>query len=100
MNLKKFCLDNNLGNVINISKLPGGLMHKMFKVEASIGVYAMKVLNPEVMSRSDAYNNFIISEKISNLAKDNGIIVSSALLINGNYLTKYDDIYYMVFDFC
>lgn len=99
MNLKNFCIGNNLGNVINISKLSGGLMHKMFKVETDKGIYAIKVLNPEVMSRSDAYNNFVVSETISNLVKNNGIIVSSALLINGNYLTKYDDMYYMAFDF-
>ena len=99
MNLKKFCIDNNLGNVTGISKLSGGLMHKMFKVETDKGTYAIKILNPEVMSRGNAYDNFVISEKISNLAKNNGIIVSSALLINDNYLTKYDDMYYMVFDF-
>jgi len=96
MDLKKFCKKNNLGNVIGISKLIGGLMHKMFKVETDKGIYAIKVLNSEVMSRNDAYNNFVISETISNLAKDNGIIVSSALPINGNYLTNYNDKYYMV----
>ncbi len=99
MNLKEFCSHYNLGSVTGISKLSGGFMHKMYKVETDKGVYAIKILNPEVMSRSDAYGNFVISEKISNLAKDNGIIVSSALLINDNYLTKYDDKYYMVFDF-
>jgi len=99
VNLKEFCSHYNLGNVTGISKLSGGFMHKMYKVETDKGVYAVKVLNPEVMSRSDAYGNFVISEKISNLAKDNGIIVSSALLINDNYLTKYDDMYYIVFDF-
>lgn len=99
MNIKKFCVNNDLGNVINISKLSGGFMHKMFKVETDKEIYAIKVLNSEVMSRNDAYNNFLISETISNLAKDNGIIVSSALLIKGNYLTKFDDKFYMVFDF-
>ena len=74
-------------------------MHKMFKVETTKGIYCIKVLNPEVMSRSDAYNNFLLSESISNLAKNNGIPVSSALDINGNYLTKLDDMYYMVFDY-
>ena len=74
-------------------------MHKMFKVETDKGIYCIKVLNPEVMSRSDAYNNFIISETISNLAKNNNIPVSSALEIDGNYLTKLEDTYYMVFDY-
>lgn len=99
MNIEKFCKEYGLGEVIKITKLSGGLMHKMFKVETTKGIYCVKVLNKEVMSRKEAYNNFIISESISNLAKNNGIPVSSALDINGNYLTKLDDIYYMVFDY-
>lgn len=99
MNIEKFCEINNLGIVTNITKLTGGLMHKMFKVETNKGIYAIKVLNPEVMSREEAYNNFVVSETIANLAKDNGIVVSSAISINNNYLNKFEDKYYMVFDF-
>ena len=99
MNIEKFCEIYNLGKALNISKLSGGLMHKMFKVETTKGIYAIKILNPEVMNRKEAYNNFIISEMISNLAKRNGIPVSSTLNIDGNYLTKYENMYYMVFDF-
>lgn len=99
MNIEKFCEKYNLGEVINITKISGGLMHKMFKVETTKGIYCIKVLNPEVMSRDTALNNFILSESISNLAKKNKIPVSSALDIDGNYLTKLDDMYYMVFDY-
>lgn len=99
MNIEKFCKEYNFGEFLNITKISGGLMHKMFKVETKNGIYCVKVLNPEVMSRSDAYSNFVISESVSNLAKKNGIPVSSALDIDGNYLTKLDDMYYMVFDY-
>ncbi len=99
MNIEKFCEQYNLGKVNKKTKLTGGLMHKMFKVETITGTYAIKVLNPEVMSRTEAYDNFVISEKIANLANDNGIPVSSAKIINGNFITKLDDYYYMVFDF-
>lgn len=99
MNIEKFCEKYELGKVLSITKLSGGLMHKMFKVETIKGIYCIKVLNPEVMSRSEAYNNFIVSETVSNLAKENGIPVSSALNIDGNYLIKLDDMYYMVFDY-
>ena len=51
------------------------------------------------MARSEAYGNFVVSELVSNLAKKNGIPVSSALDIDGNYLTKLDDMYYMAFDY-
>ena len=99
MNIEKFCERYNFGKVINITKISGGLMHKMFKVETDKGIYCVKVLNPEVMSRKEAYGNFVVSESVSNLAKKNGIPVSSALDIDGNYLTKLDDMYYMVFDY-
>ena len=33
MNIERFCEINDLGIVTNITKLTGGLMHKMFKVE-------------------------------------------------------------------
>ncbi|MBR3162312.1 MAG: phosphotransferase [Bacilli bacterium] len=99
MNIEKFCNIYNLGNIISINKIPGGLMHKMFKVETDKGVYCIKVLNPEVMSRKTAHNNFIISETISNFAKKNGIPASCALKIDDNYLTKLDNIYYMIFDY-
>ena len=99
MNIKKFCEINNLGIVTNIIKLTGGLMHKMFKVETTKGIYAIKVLNKEVMTRKEAYNNFVISEDIANLAKENGVSVSCALKVNYNYLNELDGAYYMVFDF-
>lgn len=83
MNIEKFCEKYRLGKVISITKILGGLMHKMFKVETDKGIYCVKVLNPEVMSRKEAYSNFIVSESVSNLAKKNGIPVSSALDIDG-----------------
>lgn len=97
--IENFCKENNLGTVFNITKILGGRMHKMFKVETSKGIYAIKILNPEVMKRKNAYDNFILSEKIPNLAKENNIPVASALEINGEYLIKYKDMYYMVFDY-
>lgn len=99
MELEEFCKNYNLGDVKNITKLTGGFMHKMFKVETTKGIYAVKVLNEEVMKRKEAYNNFVVSEVIANLAKDNGIVVASAQMIDGNYLTSFNNHYYMVFDF-
>lgn len=99
MNIEKFCKIYNLGQVEKITQIFGGLMHKMYKVETDKSVYCVKILNPEIMKREEAYNNFIISESVSNLAKKNGIPVSSALEINGEYLKELDGYYYMIFDF-
>jgi len=98
-NIEKFCEKYSLGKVIDTKKVSGGFMHKMFKVTTNRGIYCIKVLNPEVMARKNAYSNLAVSESISHLAKKNGISVSSALNIDGNYLTQVDDKYYMVFDF-
>ena len=99
MNIEDFCAKYNLGTVIDIEKLSGGLMHRMFKVKTTTATYAIKVLNSEVTNREEAYNNFIVSEKISNLAKENNIPISSAISIEGNYLTEFENTYYMVFNY-
>lgn len=99
MNIELFCGKYGFGKVLKIDKLTGGFMHKMFKVETDLGLFCVKVLNPEVMTRETAYNNFVLSEKISNFAKDNNIPVSSALDIEGEYIKELDGFYYMVFDF-
>ena len=96
---------NNVFNVEGLATLfaetepVSGVDCKMFKVDTDKGIYCVKVLNPEVMSRSDAYDNFVESEKISHFMKDNGINVSCAIEFDGNYLVKMDDMYFMVFDF-
>ena len=99
MNIELFCEKFNLGKVKNITKLTGGLMHKMFKVQTDINTYAVKILNPEIMKRNDAMDNFILSEKISNLAFENNIPVSNSLIIEGNFINKLNDTYYMVFKY-
>lgn len=99
MNIEEFCEKYRFGKVKNITKLSGGLMHKMFKVETDKATYAIKILNSEVMSRKMAYNNFVISETISNLSKESGIPVSSALNIEDEYLKLFKDKYYMIFYF-
>lgn len=97
--IKKFCEENRLGNPMHVSKLTGGLMHKMFKVETNKGIYAIKMLNQEVMKRETSYSNFVLSETISNLAKENGIPVSSAIKIDNSFIIKFEDNYFMIFDF-
>lgn len=98
-NIKDFFNEYSLGMVCNISILTGGLMHKMYKVDTNNHSYAVKVLNNEVMNREGALNNFILSEKIARLAKDNGISSCPAILINNSPLTKYKDNYYMIFEY-
>lgn len=60
----------------------------MWKVTTSSGVFAIKILNPEIMSRPEAYGNFVFSEKIANQAKDAGIPALPAVKIGVDSVAK------------
>lgn len=61
----------------------GGLLHKMYKVETSSGVYAVKALNPIIMKREMAISNTIFSEKVAKVAYRDNIPVVVAFEKDG-----------------
>lgn len=75
----------------------GGLLHKMFKVKTSSGVYAVKTLNPIIMKREKAISNTIFSEKVAKVAYRNSIPVVVAHEKDG-CIHEIDGSYFMVFD--
>ena len=96
--IEKLCKLLGLGNVLSKPlRVSGGFLHKMYSVNTTSGKYAVKALNPEIISRNDAKNNTIISEKISNYLS-NKILVSTALVINNNVIHCLDDQNYMIFN--
>ena len=97
--IERLILEKNLGNKINnIDKVTGGLSHRMYKVETDKGVYAVKELNAGVMKREKAYSNFLFSEKVTDIVKENGISAIGALKLNNDIMLKIDDSYFMVFE--
>lgn len=97
--IERLILENNLGNKINnIEKVTGGLSHRMYKVETDKGIYAVKELNAGVMKREKAYSNFVFSEKVTDIAKENGISAIGALKLNNDIMLKIEDSYFMVFE--
>ena len=76
----------------------GGLLNRMYKVNTSNGIYAVKHLNPEVMKRQNAKGNHILAEKIANIAKNNGVNCVPAKIINGITLHEIEGNYFFVFD--
>ncbi|BCN30896.1 phosphotransferase [Anaeromicropila herbilytica] len=96
--LYDLCLNFSLGNVIGGPiEVKGGLLHKMFKVTTDQGDYAIKCLNPAIMSRECALNNTINSEKISETL---GLKIPaiSAIKIGANHVHQYNGEYFMFFD--
>ena len=77
-------------------RIEGGLLHKMYRVSASDGLFAVKVLNPEIMKRPDALANTIRSERVAK-AFDGLIPAVVSLEIDGKQVHKLGEEYYMVF---
>ena len=89
----------NLGNILDEpTRVTGGLLNRMYKVNTSIGIYAIKHLNLEVMKRKDAKDNHIRAEKIANIAKEKGINCLPAKIIDGITLQELDGNYFLIYD--
>ena len=86
-NIEKLIRETNLGNKIStVDKVIGGLSHRMYKVVTDKGIYAVKELNPNVMKRKEAYSNFLFAEKVTDIAKMNGISAIGTNKINGHVI--------------
>lgn len=76
--------------------LSGGLLHKMFLLQTTTGTYAIKLLNPIILSRPTARQKFIDSERIVT-ALAGEVSALPALTINGSALHQIGTQYYLVF---
>lgn len=87
-----------LGTVVKeIEQVTGGLLHKMYRVNTNKGVYAVKVLNPEIMKRPTALHNTVNAERIAAAFKTM-IPVVAALDIGGKQIHELNGAHYMIFD--
>ena len=98
-------LINNLIDKTELGKLigepirvMGGLLNRMYKVNTTTGIYAIKHLNSEVMKRKNAKENHILAEKIANIAKNYNINCLPAKNINGITLQEIQGNYFFIFD--
>ena len=80
-------------------RLTGGLMHKMYRVDTDRGVFAIKLLNPFVMQRKTALENFARAERLESLMEQNGIPAVFALSFGGRKMQELGGQYFYVFDY-
>jgi len=95
--MKNFCENYGLGGVLALRPVSGGLLHKMYRVETTSGIYAVKVLNPEIMQRPTALQNTINSEKVAH-ALESVVPLVAAKKFNGAHVVEHDGTWFMVFD--
>ncbi len=80
-----------------ILPVSGGLMHKMFKVRTTTGTYAVKCLNPEIMSRPDAMKNYSEAERLEKVLEENDIPIVAALSFDDKKMISVNGKYYYIF---
>jgi Ser/Thr protein kinase RdoA (MazF antagonist) len=98
LQFEKLCNVLQLGEIVGRAQaISGGLLHKMYAVETYTGKYAIKALNPQIMRRPMAMQNFINSEQIADIASKN-ISAISAKRFNGVFMQEIDNQFYLVFD--
>ncbi len=98
LQFEKLCKSLNLGEIVGVPKaLTGGFLHRMYSVETTLGKYAIKALNPKIMLRPTAMQNFINSEQITNMVMHK-VPALPAKNINGNFMQEIDKQFYLIFD--
>ncbi|GGD58943.1 membrane protein [Paenibacillus nasutitermitis] len=69
----------------------------MYAVETTLGKYAIKALNPQIMQRPEAMQNFLNSEHIATIAA-NHTPALPAKIIDGTPIHEMDNQFYLVFN--
>ncbi len=96
--IEKLCENYNLGNLKREPEMvTGGLMHKMYHVSTDQGEYAIKLLNPDIMKRTEALENMINSEIVSN-ALISVIPLVAAKNFEEKNIIEFDGSFYVIFD--
>lgn len=98
LQFEKLCNILKLGEIVGVVKaISGGLLHRMYAIETTKGKYAIKALNPQIMLRPVAIQNYIISEHIANIAA-NKIPTLPAKRFNDTLIQEIDNQFYLIFD--
>lgn len=96
----QICTDLSLGELSAPPlRLSGGYTHRMFRLDTSTGCYAVKLLNPEIMSRPDALDNYRAAEGFEALLEKENLPILPAKVIGGQKLQCVDGQYLYVFDY-
>lgn len=98
--INRICKRYDLGKSVQ-SPLPlsGGFLHKVFALFTEKGKYAVKLLNPFVMQRDTAMENFHRAEELESMLKNNKIPIVPALRFDGSKLQSIDEQYFYIYEF-
>lgn len=96
--LEELCQHLDLGEItVQPVRISGGLLHRMYSVTTNNGKFAVKALNPQIMVRPEAKQNFIDSELIAQCVEQ-GIPAVAARVFNGVQLQELNQQYYLIYE--
>lgn len=96
--IARLCEKLALGSLISEpAPLIGGYMHRMYRADTASGTYAIKLLNPEVMSRPQAMANYARAEHLEHILEENQIPAVTALTFSGRKMQAIDGRYAYIF---
>lgn len=89
----------NLGSIIEEpQKVTGGLTHRIFKVVTDKGRYIVKLLNPNIMKRPNAFGNFNRADKYEEKLKENSIKAVYSLKFADKKMQEIDGQFFYVYE--
>ncbi|MBR6667238.1 MAG: aminoglycoside phosphotransferase family protein [Clostridia bacterium] len=97
---ERICAGLALGTLTTPAiRLQGGFTHRMFRLKTDRGDYAVKLLNPEIMARPDAPDNYRTAEGFEALLEAAGLPILPARMIGGRKLQCVEGQHLYVFDY-
>lgn len=97
--LEKICKEYNLGELLcKPSRLTGGFTHKMYSLFTTKGKYAVKLLNPFIMKRETAMDNYRIAEGFESALEQTDIPILPALTLGGKKMQCMDGQFFYLYD--
>ena len=97
--IKKLFETLSLGTVTApVVPVSGGFMHRMYKVCTENHTYAVKHLNPEIMKRPTAMENYKKAERLEAVLEAEGIPIVPALVFDGKKMQELQGNYFYIFD--
>ena len=98
--IETICSICGLGQLINTPEpLTGGYMHKMYSALTSSGKYAVKLLDPFIMQREDAAENFRTADMLEAMLEKQSLPILPALTFGGKKMQCINGRYFYVFDY-
>lgn len=95
----QICKEYNLGKLVSEPvTLTGGFLHKMYGIHTTKGKYAVKLLNPYVMKREDAKENYRIAEELEAVLEDYTIPILPAMVFGDRKMQETGGQFFYIFE--